>query len=99
MRVLDELILEKKELEELLQHPGWKRLEPIARGQFRAREMQLRNPIKSLDDAFAIANLQGDLSGLQLMFQFPNIRLNEINEELQMLKEEGRFDEGEDVNA
>jgi hypothetical protein len=88
---LEQLFAEKKKFESLLEHSGWVDLQEALQGQIRLRRMQLgSSPVASLDSAFQLAHVQGEIAGIQLGKALVESTLEDIRTDIQTLLEEER---------
>lgn len=97
---LEDKFAQKKQVEELLEHPGWKIVAATLVAQVRARRIGVfGKQISGLDSAFELAAVQGECAGVQLALGMPEIILADLAADINVLLTEEREKEGEDTHG
>lgn len=80
------LRLHKKQLEDLLLHPGWQLLQEAVKAGIRgARQEIFSKSVISMDAAFEVAQGQGRITGMAAMAGLPGFLIDDLSEDLQRL--------------
>lgn len=91
---LEDLQNRKRQLEELVEDPGWKLVTAAAQEQIRVRRMtDFAAPIGSMDDAFASCGRRAEISGLQLFSLLRQSLLDDIQADIDAKLAEERKEE------
>lgn len=88
---LEELRGQKSALEGLFKDFGWRLIEEALKAQVRARRISdFSQGISSIDDAFKSANAKSEIAGMQLALRMPEILLDDVKRDLEVLLAEER---------
>lgn len=97
MPELDDYFQEKRILTELVEHPGWKRLDAALAELVRVKNIGDRNHrITTLDDAFSKASAEGEIAGIQLARSYLGIMLEDVQANINVLLEIAREEKEDD---
>jgi len=88
---LEDLQQTKRDLVSLLEHRGWKHLKGLLDQQSRLRRIDaFQHRIMGLDDAFKIAQTQGEVAGLQSLGALVDVLINDLTAEIEQRLMEDR---------
>lgn len=77
---LESLYQCRKELQQLVEHPGWKRLEGVVQAQVILRRQEVfAKTIGGLDACFELARLRGEVGGMQAVLALPSVLVVDAN--------------------
>ena len=83
----DELLVEKRALEELLLTRGWGFFSQLVTSRVRAdRSAEFSSTIKTMDDAFNSCGMRGQIAGMQFAVGLPSAYLADIEVDLERLR-------------
>jgi hypothetical protein len=92
----DEARERQRELEALLNHPGWLRIQLSVEEQIRLRRQEDFNTvIVGMDTVIHLAGGRGEIAGLKLAMALPTIILDDIKADILRMLEEEREKEKE----
>lgn len=90
---MEELRQIRQEFQELVKCKGWDRLHSYGESQLEYRRQQREGMSGSLDKMIESEFINGEVSGIRLFLQFPEILMNDFDEQLQELIEESKDDD------
>ena len=77
----------RAELENLVKSPGWERLVKAIAAQTKARDMQLRRQVTSLQDIAEQEFTKGEVAGLELFTKLPHITIEQLTAQIKLNEE------------
>lgn len=87
----------QRELEALLDHPGWKRLQNSLEEQVRLRRLEdFNRTITGIDSVVKLALGRGEIAGIHLALALPKIILDDVKTDIKRMLDEEREEEGQD---
>lgn len=85
---LRELQEELSDLRELVGNRGWKRLMRVAQAQVNNRQPYVEAAAGGLDGMIQKEHMTGELAGIKLFMQLPEIQIGSLQEEIKRLTED-----------
>jgi hypothetical protein len=87
----------EREIETLLDHPGWKRIKNSVEEQVRLRRQEdFSTSITGFDTVIRLAVGRGEIAGLRLAITLPQIILDDVKADIKAILEEER-EKGENL--
>lgn len=92
---LRELQEEWSDFKSLLEHPGWKYLDEIAKTQITNRYPSALGRLDNFLDLPGQEFDKGEISGIELFRRIPSVRVESLEEDIQNLEEQLQYDRNE----